>query len=102
MPANEEILNMTSDQIRDNLFGKACDDSMQNNFDCESSDDDKEDYQNVCSQSIVKKNFKEICNYKSLPVREIHMKFMKSFVNLLLEEAVFEVSSSLKLIITEI
>ncbi|XP_006607390.1 cysteine sulfinic acid decarboxylase [Apis dorsata] len=90
MPANEEILNMTSDQIRDNLFGKACDDSMQNNFDCESSDDDKEDYQNVCSQSIVKKNFKEICNYKSLPVREIHMKFMKSFVNLLLEEAVFE------------
>lgn len=102
MPANEETLSMTSDQIKDNLFGKVYDDSIQNNFDCESSSDDEEDYQNDCSRSIVKENFKEICNYKSLPIREIHKKFMKSFVNLLLEEAVFEVSSSLKLIITEI
>lgn len=102
MPANEETLSMTSNQIKDNLLAKACDDSMQNNFDCESSGDNEEDYQNDCSRSIVKENFKEVCNYKSLPVREIHEKFIKSFINLILEEAIFEVSSSLKLIIIEI
>lgn len=102
MPANEETLSMTSNQIKDNLLAKAYDDNVQNNFDCESSGDNEEDYQNDCSRSIVKENFKEVCNYKSLPVRKIHEKFIKNFINLILEEAIFEVSSSLKLIITEI
>ncbi|KOX73314.1 Cysteine sulfinic acid decarboxylase [Melipona quadrifasciata] len=93
MPANEETLSVSSDQIRNNFLGKACDNGLQNNSVRVSSNDDEENCQNCCLESIINKDSKENCNYKSLPVREIHEKFMKSFVDLLLEEAVFEGTS---------
>lgn len=93
MPANEETLSVSSDQIRNNFLGKVCDNGLQSNPVRVSSDDDEENCQNCCLESIINKDSKENCNYKSLPVREIHEKFMKSFVDLLLEEAVFEGTS---------
>ncbi|KAK1123432.1 hypothetical protein K0M31_008140 [Melipona bicolor] len=93
MPANEETLSVSSDQIRNNFLGKVCDNGLQSNPVRVSSDDDEENCQNCCLESIINKDSKENCNYKSLPVREIHEKFMKSFVDLLLKEAVFEGTS---------
>ncbi|KAF3421047.1 hypothetical protein E2986_05029 [Frieseomelitta varia] len=92
MPANEETLSVSSDQIRNNFLGKVCDNSLQSNPARVSSDDDEEDCQN-CPEFIINKDNEENCNYKSLPVREVHEKFMKSFVDLLLKEAVFEGTS---------
>ncbi|CAL7942271.1 unnamed protein product [Xylocopa violacea] len=69
MPANEETLSMSPNQTRDNFLGKAC------------------------TGLVGKQDIKQNCYYKSLPVREVHEKFMRSFVDLLLEEAVFEGTS---------
>ena len=102
MPANEETLSVSSDQIRNNFLGKVCDNGLRSNPARVSSDDDEEDCQNCGPESIINKDNEENCNYKSLPVREVHEKFMKSFVDLLLKEAVFEVSLLLKFIVRRI
>ena len=102
MPANEETLSVSSDQIRNNFLRKVCDNGLQSNPVRVSFDDDEEDCQNCCPESIINEDSEENCNYKSLPVREVHEKFMKSFVDLLLEEAVFEVSLLLKFIVRKI
>lgn len=98
MPANEETLNVSSDQTRVNFVEKVCNNGLQNNLGSVCPDDDEEDCQNGCPGSVMKKKSNEHCNYKSLPVREIHEKFMRSFVDLLLEEALFMVSSLLLVI----
>ncbi|XP_017764181.1 PREDICTED: cysteine sulfinic acid decarboxylase [Eufriesea mexicana] len=89
MPANEETLNVSSDQTRVNFVEKVCNNGLQNNLDRVCPDNHEEDCQNGCPGSIVKGKSNEHCHYKSLPVREIHEKFMRSFVDLLLEEALF-------------
>ncbi|CAD1469640.1 unnamed protein product [Heterotrigona itama] len=93
MPANEETLSVSSDRMRNNFLGKVCDNGLQSSPARVFSDDDEEDGQNCCPESIINEDSEENCNYKSLPVREVHEKFMKSFVDLLLEEAVFEGTS---------
>ncbi|KOC67911.1 Glutamate decarboxylase-like protein 1 [Habropoda laboriosa] len=84
MPANEEILSAPLQQSLDNFLGKACVNG------CVSSNDDEDDCQKCCLGSNFKQNGKEECQYKSFPVREVHEKFMRSFIDLLLEDAVFK------------
>ncbi|XP_043603143.1 cysteine sulfinic acid decarboxylase [Bombus pyrosoma] len=93
MPANEGTVSVSPPQIRDNFLRKVCDNSLQSDLARVSSGDDEEDYQSGCSNSIVNEESREDCNYRSLPVREVHEKFMRSFIDLLLEEAVFEGTS---------
>ncbi|XP_071874321.1 glutamate decarboxylase-like protein black [Bombus fervidus] len=93
MPANEGTVSVSSPQIGDNFLRKVCDNSLQSDLARLSSGDDEEDYQNGCPNSIVNGESREDCNYRSLPVREVHEKFMRSFIDLLLEEAVFEGTS---------
>lgn len=93
MPANEGTVSVSPPQIRDNFLRKVCDNSLQSDLARLSSGDDEEDYQNGCPNSTVNGDSREDCNYRSLPVREIHEKFMRSFIDLLLEEAVFEGTS---------
>ncbi|XP_076756849.1 glutamate decarboxylase-like protein black [Xylocopa sonorina] len=92
MPANEETLSMSPNQTRDNFLGKVCANGSQNN--CRVSSDDDEDLcQKDCTGLVGKQDVKQNYHYKSLPVREVHEKFMRNFVDLLLEEAVFEGTS---------
>lgn len=93
MPANEGTVRVSPPQIGDNFLRKVCDNSLQSDLARLSSGDDEEDYQNGCPNSIVNGESREDCNYRSLPVREVHEKFMRSFIDLLLEEAVFEGTS---------
>ncbi|XP_003489355.1 cysteine sulfinic acid decarboxylase [Bombus impatiens] len=93
MPANEGTVSVSPPQIGDNFLRKVCDNSLQSNLARLSSGDDEEDYQDGCLNSIAKGESREDCNYRSLPVREVHEKFMRSFIDLLLEEAVFEGTS---------
>ncbi|XP_033365216.1 cysteine sulfinic acid decarboxylase [Bombus vosnesenskii] len=93
MPANEGTVSVSPPQIGDNFLRKVCDNSLQSNLACLSSGDDEEDYQDGCPNSIANGESREDCNYRSLPVREVHEKFMRSFIDLLLEEAVFEGTS---------
>ncbi|XP_060829968.1 cysteine sulfinic acid decarboxylase [Bombus pascuorum] len=93
MPANEGTVSVSPPQIGDNFLRKVCDNSLQSDLARLSSGDDEEDYQNGCPNSIVNGESREDCNYRSLPVREVHEKFMRSFIDLLLEEAVFEGTS---------
>ncbi|XP_003403161.2 cysteine sulfinic acid decarboxylase [Bombus terrestris] len=93
MPANEGTVSVSPPQIRDNFLRKVCDNSLQSDLARLSSGDDEEDYQNGCPNSIVNGESTEDCNYRSLPVREVHEKFMRSFIDLLLEEAVFQGTS---------
>lgn len=99
MPANEGTVSVSPPQIGDNFLRKVCDNSLQSNLARLSSGDDEEDYQDGCLNSIAKGESREDCNYRSLPVKEVHEKFMRSFIDLLLEEAVFEVNSLLKSIV---
>ncbi|XP_050597063.1 cysteine sulfinic acid decarboxylase [Bombus affinis] len=93
MPANEGTVSVSPPQIGDNFLRKVCDNSLQSDLARLSSADDEEDYQNGCPNSIVNGESTEDCNYRSLPVREVHEKFMRSFIDLLLEEAVFQGTS---------
>lgn len=93
MPANEGTVSVSPPQIGDNFLRKVCDNSLQSNLACLSSGDDEEDYQDGCPNSIANGESREDCNYRSLPMREVHEKFMRSFIDLLLEEAVFEGTS---------
>ena len=93
MPANEGTVSVSPPQIRDNFLRKVCDNSLQSDLARLSSGDDEEDYQNGCPNSIVNGESTEDCNYRSLPMREVHEKFMRSFIDLLLEEAVFQGTS---------
>lgn len=102
MPANEGTVSVSPPQIGDNFLRKGCDNSLQSDLARPSSGDDEEDRQNGCPNSIVNGESREDCNYRSLPVREVHEKFMRSFIDLLLEEAVFEVNSLLKSIVRRI
>lgn len=62
---------------------------LKNDF-VRSSFEDQDNIEDGCLDSIEEEGLEDH-HYKSLPVRQLHEKFMRSFVNLLLEEAVFEV-----------
>lgn len=96
MPANEETLSVSPDQTGDDFLGKkVCVNGSQNNntIGRVPSDDDDEDLRqkNGCPAAVPGDVVKGDCCYKSLPVRDLHEQFMRSFVDLLLEDAVFEV-----------
>ena len=86
-----ESPEQAASQIRNNFLRKVCDSGLQNNL-ARSSLGDEKDCQNVCPSSISNGDVQEDFYYQSLPVRQLHEKFMKSFVDLLLEEAIFKVS----------
>ncbi|CAK9818344.1 Acidic amino acid decarboxylase GADL1 (Fragment) [Anthophora plagiata] len=85
MTANEETLSASLEQTLDNFLGKSCVNGRVVPF-----DNDGDNCQKCYLGSLIQQNGKENCQYKSLPVREVHEKFMRSFTNLLLEEAVFK------------
>ncbi|CAK9826464.1 Cysteine sulfinic acid decarboxylase [Anthophora retusa] len=85
MTANEETLSASLEQTLDNFLGKSCVNGRVVPF-----DNDEDNFQKCYLGSLIQQNGKEDCQYKSLPVREVHEKFMRSFTNLLLEEAVFK------------
>ncbi|KZC08803.1 PREDICTED: cysteine sulfinic acid decarboxylase [Dufourea novaeangliae] len=104
MPANEETIGesvpqtvenflgqdagTTMGQMGDNLLEKVSGNSvtiLQNNLAGTSLDDTRKDGPGFIDT--------EDCCYKSLPVRQLHEKFMRSFVDLLLEEAIFKGTS---------
>lgn len=91
MPANEETLGESPDQAvsqtRHNLLQKITENSSNS---VRSSSDDEEDCQKDRLGSVPAEDSEE-CYYKSLPVRQFHEKFIREFVDLLLEDAVFEV-----------
>ncbi|XP_076245863.1 glutamate decarboxylase-like protein black [Calliopsis andreniformis] len=95
MPANEETLGESPDQAvsqtRDNFLEKITD--VKNNTVRSSSDDDEDNCQKGYLDSTSRKDSKQDCYYKSLPVREFHEKFMRNFVDVLLEDAVFKGTS---------
>lgn len=97
MPANVGTLSVTPSQAvsQGGLLGKISGNSVtmngtNDNLACPPSADEEQARQ---KDSVRRETVAEGCYYESLPVRQLHEKFMRRFVDLLLEEAVFEVRS---------
>ncbi|XP_076180879.1 glutamate decarboxylase-like protein black [Ptiloglossa arizonensis] len=95
---NEETLSEPSDQATNNVLETVSGDSVmvnefQNSLVHSSSNNNEDEYQQGCPGIVTDDNGKEDYCYKSLPVRQLHEKFMRSFVDLLLEDAIFEGTS---------
>ncbi|XP_017877131.1 cysteine sulfinic acid decarboxylase [Ceratina calcarata] len=86
MPANQETLTVSPDPDEFLANGSPSNGRV-------SSSEDEDDCQKRCTGPITKEDVKEDSYYKSLPVREIHEKFMRNFVELLLQDAIFEGTS---------
>ncbi|XP_033330347.1 glutamate decarboxylase-like protein black isoform X1 [Megalopta genalis] len=94
MPANEETSDQLVPQTADNALGKVSMNSatingLQNNLALSSLDNEDE----ACPSPIGEEDVTENHKYRSLPIRQFHEKFMRAFVNLLLEEAIFKGTS---------
>nr|XP_003702496.2 PREDICTED: cysteine sulfinic acid decarboxylase [Megachile rotundata]XP_012138826.1 PREDICTED: cysteine sulfinic acid decarboxylase [Megachile rotundata] len=96
MPVNEDTLSNSGEQpvspLGNNCLKTVCVNGLQNNFGHASSGDEDE-CRNGRSGVIVNGNVKEDFHYKSLPDRQVHEKFMKSFIDMLLEDAIFKGTS---------
>ncbi|XP_076636652.1 glutamate decarboxylase-like protein black [Colletes latitarsis] len=99
MPANEETLGDSSQQTvprtTENFLEKVSGNSVAVNEFQKSSSRSSEEENEVerledYSGIVAEENSEEDDWYKSLPTRKLHEKFMRRFVDLLLEEAIFE------------
>ncbi|XP_076684222.1 glutamate decarboxylase-like protein black [Andrena cerasifolii] len=97
MPANVGTLSVTPSQAvsQGGLLGKMSGTSatMNGTNDNLARPPSADEEQAQQKDSLRRESVGEACYYKSLPVRELHEKFMRRFVDLLLEEAVFEGTS---------
>lgn len=92
MPVNEDSGEQPVSQVGNNCLKTVCANGLQINLGHASSGDEVK-CQNGCSDVIVNGTAEEDCNYRSLPDRQVHEKFMKSFVDMLLEDAIFKGTS---------
>lgn len=95
MPVNEDILCNSGEQpvsqVGNNCLKTVCVNGLQNNLGHVSSGD--EDECRNGRSGVVNGNVKEDYHYKSLPDRQVHENFMKSFIDMLLEDAIFKGTS---------
>ncbi|XP_054009712.1 cysteine sulfinic acid decarboxylase [Hylaeus anthracinus] len=96
MPANEETsseMNQAVPRVTVNLE-KSSGNPVTFNGLPNSFPQSMNENENVCSDDcqdpVFAEDIKEDCCYKSLPVRRLHEKFMRNFVDLLLEDAIFK------------